>query len=309
MFCLTLRRLLTRPSRLQCLAVLSLEDGGMDPNLLPLITCPHHPTVTLTVEQIEHANDGTIERGYLRCPHCTRRYPITEGILDVLGTQWPASIAQLVNELPPAAWAYERTWRPLALSLLSGEQFPLERELHLITELAGVKRGGLMIDVGCSNGLYARALAHACRHHGANGFVVGIDRSRPMLLEARTRARAQRLNISFIRASAQALPFADRSANVLVMGGSLNEIGDIAAALAEWRRLLTPDGRGVLMSLAAAPTSGGRLLQSLLSTGGLQFPTITELNQAFADAGLYVRDQWQYGIVVFSVVQVFDEMV
>lgn len=128
--------------------------------------------------------------------------------------------------------------------MLSGEQFPLERELALITELAGVDRGGLMIDVGCSNGLYARALEQARRRSGADGLVVGIDLSLPMLQEARQRARREDLRISFIRASAQALPFATGTANVLVMGGSLNEIGDIQAALAEWRRLLAPRGRG-----------------------------------------------------------------
>lgn len=275
----------------------------MDQNILPLITCPRHRETVLTVERIDREVDGIIETGRLRCPQCATGYPISAGILDLLGQQWPGSIAQFVNILPPAAWAYERTWRPLALSMLSGEQFPLERELALITELAGVDRGGLMIDVGCSNGLYARALEQARRRSGADGFVVGIDLSLPMLQEARQRARREDLRISFIRASAQALPFATGTANVLVMGGSLNEIGDIQAALAEWRRLLASRGRGVMMSLAAASNPPGRAFQQFLEVGGLQFPTVDELNQHFARAGLHLRAQWQYGIVVFSVVQ------
>lgn len=275
----------------------------MDHNILPLITCPRHRETALTVERIDREVDGIIETGRLRCPQCATRYPISAGILDLLGQQWPGSIAQFVNVLPPAAWAYERTWRPLALSLLSSEQFPLERELALITELAGVDRGGLMIDVGCSNGLYARALEQARRRSGADGLVVGIDLSLPMLQEARQRARREDLRISFIRASAQALPFATGTANVLVMGGSLNEIGDIQAALAEWRRLLAPRGRGVMMSLAAAGNPPGRAFQQFLEVGGLQFPTLNELNQHFARAALHLRAQWQYGIVVFSVVQ------
>ncbi len=275
----------------------------MEPNLLSMITCPRHRETALTTERIDRVVNGMIETGRLRCPTCATEYPISDGILDLLGQQWPGSIAQLVNVLPPAAWAYERTWRPLALSMLSGEEFPLERELALITELAGVDRGGLMIDVGCSNGLYARALAQARRRSGADGLVVGIDLSMAMLQEARQRARREGLRISFIRASAQALPFAANSASVLAMGGSLNEIGDIPAALAEWRRLLAPHGRGVMMSLVAAGNPPGRIFQQLLGTGGLQFPTVDELNQYFANAGLRLRAQWQYGIVVFSVVQ------
>lgn len=160
-----------------------------------------------------------------------------------------------------------------------------------------------MVDVGCSNGLYARALERTRRQSGASGFVVGIDLSMAMLQEAQQRAHREGLAISFIRASAQAMPFADGTVDALVMGGSLNEIGDIPAALSEWRRLLSPQGRGVMMSLVAASTPVGQGIQQLLASGGLQFPTLADLNHSFAAAGLRLRAQWQYGIVVFSVVQ------
>ncbi|WP_028460110.1 class I SAM-dependent methyltransferase [Chloroflexus sp. Y-396-1] len=275
----------------------------MDFRLLPLLTCPYHPTATLVVAQIDRMIDGTIITGRLRCSSCAAEYPIADGILDVVGEHHPTSAAQMVNDLPPAAWAYERTWRPLSLSLLTGEPFPLTRELRLITGLAGAERGGLMIDVGCSNGLYARALERARRQSNASGFVVGVDLSMAMLGEAQRRVRRDGLSITLMRASAQALPFADSTVDVLVMGGTLNEIGDIPAALAEWRRLLRPGGRGVMMSLVQATTLPGRMLQQLLATGGLQFPTLAELNRYFAAAGLRLRAQWQYGVVVFSVLQ------
>jgi ubiquinone/menaquinone biosynthesis C-methylase UbiE len=124
-----------------------------------------------------------------------------------------------------------------------------------------------------------------------------------MLDEAQRRARRDGLSISFVRASAQSLPFADATVDVLVMGGTLNEIGDIPAALTEWRRLLRSGGRGVMMSLVRATTRPGQILQQLLATGGLQFPSLAELNQYFAAAGLQLRAQWQYGVVVFSVLQ------
>ncbi len=275
----------------------------MDFRLLPLLTCPYHPTATLVVAQIDRMIDGTIITGRLRCSSCAAVYPIADGILDVVGERHPTSAAQVVNDLPLAAWAYERTWRPLSLSLLTGEPFPLTRELRLITGLAGAERGGLMIDVGCSNGLYARALEQARRQSNASGFVVGVDLSMAMLGEAQRRVRRDGLSITLMRASAQALPFADSTVDVLVMGGTLNEIGDIPAALAEWRRLLRPGGRGVMMSLVQATTLPGRMLQQFLAMGGLQFPTLAELNRYFAAAGLRLRAQWQYGVVVFSVLQ------
>ncbi|WP_322815618.1 methyltransferase domain-containing protein [Chloroflexus sp.] len=275
----------------------------MKPRLLPLLSCPRHPAVTLTVEQIERVVNGAIVSGRLRCPVCATTYLIKDGILDMIGQHRLTSAAQVVNEVPVAAWAYERTWRPFALSLLSGEHFPLTRELKLITGLAGAGRGGLMVDVGCSNGLYARALEHVRRQSGAGGFVVGIDLSMAMLQEAQRRAYREGLSISFIRASAQAMPFADGTVDALVMGGSLNEIGDIPAALSEWRRLLSLQGRGVMMSLVAASTPIGQGIQQLLASGGLQFPTLADLNHYFTAAGLRLRAQWQYGIVVFSVLQ------
>ncbi|MEF3274620.1 MAG: methyltransferase domain-containing protein [Chloroflexus sp.] len=275
----------------------------MDPKLLPLITCPRHAETTLKVEQIDRVVNGMIETAQLRCPQCGTTYLIVGGILDLIGWRWPTSAAHLVNELPLAAWAYERTWRPVALRLLSGEPFSLQREVALITRLVGVEREGLLIDVGCSNGLYARAMAQARQQLGGNGLVVGIDLSLAMLREAQQRSQRAGLTVSYIRASAQALPFAAGTVHGLVMGGTLNEIGDIPAALREWQRLLTPRGRGVIMSLTAADSAPARALQQILASGGLQFPTISELNHLFVSAGLHLRAQWQYGIVVFSVVQ------
>ncbi|MGB9633323.1 MAG: Trm112 family protein, partial [Chloroflexaceae bacterium] len=128
--------------------------------VLEYLTCPHHPDAPLALEAGERrADDGEIVNGALRCPVCAARYPIVEGIADVLGPiRFPESLTQALNLLPLTAWGYERTWRPQALTLLSGEPFGYERELPLITAMAAPERGGLMVDVACSNGLYARAL-------------------------------------------------------------------------------------------------------------------------------------------------------
>jgi ubiquinone/menaquinone biosynthesis C-methylase UbiE len=271
----------------------------MYPEALAYLTCPTAPALPLALEPgAQRAPDGAIERGWLRSP-AGARYPIRNGIADLLGAAArPDSPAQVANYVAPTAWAYERIWRPRALTILSGEPFGYDRELPLITGLAAPSRGGLIVDVACSNGLYARALEQA--RVGAPGHVIGIDHAMPMLLQARAYAQQAGLRISYVRARAQALPFAAGSANVLAMGGSLNEIGDAEAALRELTRTLAPAGRVVLMSLVRAERPAGMALQQFLGLGGIAFWPLDQLNRRFAAAGLRLRAQWRYGVVVFS---------
>ena len=159
-------------------------------------------------------------------------------------------------------------------------------------------RGGLVIDVACSNGLYARALARAMRP--STGHVVGIDHALPMLREARQRARAVGVRVSYLRASAQALPFASSAAQGVTIGGSLNEIGDLVACLREVRRVLVDDGRFVAMTLLAAQGVVGRAVQMALAPGGIVFWSREELLTQFRTAGLRPERYEQYGIVLFT---------
>lgn len=272
----------------------------MYPEALDYLSCPAHPHTRLLLEPNAVRDDrGAIVSGKLRCPLCNALFAIDEGVADLLGP-WalPNSPAQAVNYLPPTAWAYERTWRPRALTMLSGEPFGYDRELPLITRLVEPERGGLLLDIACSNGLYARAIARARAR--VPGHVVGIDHALPMLRQARAYARRDGLRISFVRARAQALPFAAGSVAGATMGGSLNEIGDVDGCLREIRRVLAPDGRYVLMSLSRAGSLTGRALQQFLGLGGIAFWTVDELNRRLQAHGLDLKAQWRYRLVVFS---------
>ena len=248
------------------------------------------------MHQPQYAGD-VIVGGALQCAACGAAFPIEDGIPDFVGDQPAASLPQIVNDLKPTAWGYERFWRPFALSLLSGEQFTYRRELPLIAGLIEPQRGGLYLDVACSNGLYARALA---RTLVGTGQIAGVDHAMPMLVEARRRARAANLRINFLRAKAQNLPFAAGSAAGVAIGGSLNEIEDVGGSLAEARRVLAPDGRFVTMTLASASSPGGRALQGLMGSGGIQFWSPDELVRLFERYGLQTRGRWQYGVVMFT---------
>ena len=244
---------------------------------------------------------GEILSGQLACPSCGAHYPIRAGIADFLGAPRPPTPAQTTTEWPLTAWGYERGWRPFALTLLSRQPFPYRRELPLIASLMQPARGGLYLDVACSNGLYARALTRAMR--GAPGHVVAIDHSLPMLEQARQYARAAGLRISFVRAEAQALPIASGQAAGVAIGGSLNEIGDVNGCLAEAQRALQPGGRFVAMTLARAESGPGRALQALLGTGGIAFWTAADLAARLRARGLAVVAQQQYGLLMFHAAQ------
>jgi ubiquinone/menaquinone biosynthesis C-methylase UbiE len=236
--------------------------------------------------------------GCLLCSACTSCYPIRAGIADFLGPPRPPTPAQVTNEWPLTAWVYERLWRPFALTLLSGEPFPYQHELPLIAGLIEPARGGLYVDVACSNGLYARALTRTMR--SAAGHVVGVDHSLPMLVQARAFARAAGLRISYLRAEAQALPLRASQAAGVVIGGSLNEIGDLNGCLAEVHRTLAPGGRYVAMTLTRASSPAGRALQRLIGASGICFWTPDDLLAHFTRSGLRTIGHWRYGIVLFT---------
>lgn len=265
-------------------------------DLLPYLCCPACRK-DLAICEAVYDTAGEIVAGQLVCSACSSSYRVHEGIADFLGSPRPPTLTQLINELPPTAWVYERLWRPFALTLLSGEPFPYWRELPLITGLATPERGGLIIDLACSNGLYARSLAH--RQRGVPGHVAGVDHALPMLQEARRRALREGLQISYIRAKAQALPFCSNSAATVAIGGSLNEIGDAGECLAEVHRILRAGGACVSMTLTRADMPVGRAMQQLMGIAGVRFWSAEQLVELFAQQGLRISGQWQYGIVVF----------
>lgn len=265
-------------------------------DILPHLACPYCG-LPLDLRQPSVDAGGEIVAGELACEGCAGRYPIREGVADFLGAPHPPTITQAINEQAATAWAYERVWRPFALSLLSGESFTYRRELPLVARLVDPGRGGLYLDVACSNGLYARAVARNLR--GVPGHVAGIDHALPFLKEARRYALAAGLRISYLRARAQALPVAAGVAAGVLIGGSLNEIGDLGGCLTEVRRALRPDGRYVAMTLARAATPSGRLFQQLMGVGGVEFWSPEQLNAHFAQHGLRSVGRWQYGLVMF----------
>ena len=85
------------------------------------------------------------------------------------------------------------------------------------------------VDVGCGTG----ALTETIRDAAAPGSLLGVDPSAQFVAHATTRVGGARFAIG----SATALPVADGGADVVVSGLVLNFVPDVAAAVAEARRV------------------------------------------------------------------------
>lgn len=269
-----------------------------NPFWLERIRCPKTKLGGLTTSAIsEPSAAGVPQNGYLVCKAGGTVYDIKNGILD-LTTKLPRNAltsAGWSNHFPPTPQLYERLWRQRALTLLTGEKFPVAREIEWLNAWAQLEAGECVVDLGTSTGLYARGLSE----RGATIFAV--DLAGGMLREAQGYIqREQRRGIVLMRAAAENLPFHDASMDAVVVGGSLNEMKSIASALHESHRVVRRGGRMVVMSLVKAYKQPGMVLQSLARQGGIQFPQVNELNAMAMQARWKIAKQELEGIVLFT---------
>jgi arsenite methyltransferase len=99
--------------------------------------------------------------------------------------------------------------------------------------------GERIVDLGCGPGFY---VAELLEQVGPDGHVAGIDAS-PAMLALAARRCAGRGNAGFLRSGVATLPAADESFDAALCVQVLEYVPDVAAALAEARRVLRPGGR------------------------------------------------------------------
>jgi SAM-dependent methyltransferase len=98
-----------------------------------------------------------------------------------------------------------------------------------------IRYGADWVDVGCGTGILTRAIAEYTDPRS----VVGVDPSRRFLLAAKAAIRDSR--VTFLEGEGEALPLDDVSVDVVVSGLVLNFLPDLAAGLAEMRRVARRD--------------------------------------------------------------------
>jgi SAM-dependent methyltransferase len=115
-------------------------------------------------------------------------------------------------------------------------------ERELVFELANLKSGERVLDVGCGDGNYTALAADR------TGAAVGLDRSTAMLEAARKRL-GERPDIEWVHGDARRLPFSDQTFDVVLAVTVLCFAGDRQAVVNEAARVLRPGGRLVLGEL------------------------------------------------------------
>lgn len=118
---------------------------------------------------------------------------------------------------------------------------------------AGLRPGMQVVDVGMGTGLVSREILKIT---GEPQHLIGVDPSPGMMGQARFE---QPLDCRIGRA--EDIPVASASADFLVMGYALRHIADFAAAAAEFRRVLKPGGRLLVLEITRAE---GRVANLLL---------------------------------------------
>lgn len=142
-------------------------------------------------------------------------------------------------------------WVCRMMSLGTGEQYR-KRALRA----AGLTKGMRVLDVATGTGIVLRSAAALA---GSSSVAVGLDPSRGMLSECRKRCRGP-----LVRGRAEQLPFVSGRFDLVSMGYGLRHVADLHALFAEFRRVLRPGGRVLLLEITQPTSSLGKTLNKAL---------------------------------------------
>jgi arsenite methyltransferase len=127
----------------------------------------------------------------------------------------------------------------------------IRRRRALVHEALAAAPGERVLDAGCGPGFY---VAETLERVGAQGSVVGVDASEPMLALAAKRCEGHD-NVSFHEGDVTALPVNDGDFDRALSVQVLEYVADIPAALRELRRVLRPGGRVLIWDVDWATVS------------------------------------------------------
>ncbi|BAX91246.1 ubiquinone/menaquinone biosynthesis methyltransferase [Mycobacterium shigaense] len=149
-------------------------------------------------------------------------------------------------------------------------------------QLCALRPGERVLDVATGTGDLAFLEAAAV---GPQGKVVGVDSCVPMLEVARGRRRGP---VDFQEGDAMGLRFPDESFDVVTIGFGLRNVVDRIQALREFRRVLRPGGRLMVLDFSTPTSKPAKGVHDLL-----YFGVMPKVGWAFAwhrDAHHYTSD-------------------
>jgi len=109
---------------------------------------------------------------------------------------------------------------------------------------SGVTTGSRVLDCATGTGDLALDFKRAV---GTTGEVIGTDFCQEMLDKAPQKAQAANLDVQFAWADAMALPYADKSFDVVSIAYGIRNVSDVNKALSEMARVLKPGGRLMIL--------------------------------------------------------------
>ena len=145
--------------------------------------------------------------------------PVDNQLYDRLGSTWwdeDALLGLLRTSINPGRFGYMR---------------------RILTRELGIDpRAKTALDVGCGGGLLAEEFA------GLGCSVTGVDPSAESLATARAHAASSGLEIDYIEATGEHLPFEDDSFDIVYCCDVLEHVDDLQRTLDESARVLKPGG-------------------------------------------------------------------
>lgn len=197
----------------------------------------------------------------------------------VLGEYYPDAAARRarVNAMFDAS-ARHYDWITAMMSFGSGRWYrgdALKRH--------GLKPGIRMLDVGAGTGVMSLIAQQVM---GGDGEVIAVDPSEGMLEVARANGVKQTLI-----GRGEDLPVESDRFDLLTMGYALRHVADLGATFSEYRRVLKPGGRVLLLEITSPQ---GRGLSFWLLRGYMRWvvPVVTRLFRGSAEAEELMRYYW-----------------
>jgi SAM-dependent methyltransferase len=150
---------------------------------------------------------------------------------------------------------YTKYILPKAVHYLCGTK-PIMRQRKKVVSLAE----GCVLEVGIGSGLNLPFYDPVKVNH-----LWGLDPLTELWALAEKTVAQVKLNVEFIKGSAEAIPLDDRSADTILVTYTLCTVRAILPALGEMRRILKPDGRLIFCEHGAAPDRVVRRWQNRLN--------------------------------------------
>src|SRR3989442_9239674 len=160
----------------------------------------------------------------------------------------------------------------------------LRRTHGAVVDLAALRAGERVLDVGCGTGSLAVALKASA---GPTGSVHGIDASREMIEVARRNATRAGVDVSFQVGLAEAIPFPNGTFDLVVSQLAIHHLPDDLkqSAFGEMHRVLKPGGRCLVVDFEPPKSITGRLVARMVLGPGMMRINVTDYHVLLEKAG------------------------